>query len=117
MATIAGCVKIDGERLVDALQETRKRLDPANSEVLLDLSSVRRIDPSALRALEELAGCADEKEVTLELRGVSVDVYKVLKLAKLAPRFLFGIRDGHSSETEQESSHAEPSTRRSSVLG
>lgn len=117
MATIAGCVKIDEERMVDALQETGKRLDRANSKVLLDFSSVRRIDPSALRALEGLAGCADEKEVTLELRGVSVDVYKVLKLAKLAPRFLFGIRDGHSSETEKESSHAEPSTRRSSVLG
>jgi anti-anti-sigma regulatory factor len=116
MATIAGCVKIDGERLVGGLQETRKRLDRANGEVLLDFSSVRRIDPSGLRALEELVGCADEKEVTLELRGVSVDVYKVLKLAKLAPRFLFGIRDGHSSEN-QESSHAEPSTRRSSVLG
>ena len=116
MATIAVCEKLDGERLVDTLQKTRERLDRANGEVLLDFSSVRRIDPSALRALEELAGCADEKEVTLELRGVSVDVYKVLKLAKLAPRFLFGIRDGHSSEN-QECSHAEPSTRRSSVLG
>ena len=116
MATIAGCEKIDGERLVDALQKTRKRLDRANSEVLLDFSTVRRIDPSGLRALEELADCADEKDVTLELRGVSVDVYKVLKLAQLAPRFLFGIRDGHSSH-KQESSHAEPSTRGSSVLG
>jgi anti-anti-sigma regulatory factor len=117
MATNAGWVRIDGERMVEVLQETGKRLDSANSKVLLDFSSVRRIDPNALRALEELAGCADEKAVTLELRGVSVDVYKVLKLAKLAPRFLFGIRDGHSSETEQESSHAEPSARRSSVLG
>ena len=112
MATIAGCVKIDGERMVDALQETGNWLDSANSEAVLDFSSVRRIDPSALRALEELAGIADEKAVTLELRGVSVNVYKVLKLAKLAPRFLFGIRDAHSSATEQESCHAEPSARR-----
>lgn len=117
MPTIAGCVKIDGERLADALQETGNWLDSANSEVVLDFSSVRRIDPSALRALEELAGIADERTVTLELTGVSVSVYKVLKLAKLAPRFLFGIRDAHSPATEQESCHAEPSARRSSVLG
>jgi anti-anti-sigma regulatory factor len=117
MGTIASCFKIDGERTVDALRETGKRIDGANSAVRLDFSSVQRIDPSALRALEELAGIADNKAVTLELVGVSVNVYKVLKLAKLAPRFLFGIRDGHSSTTEQESSHADPSTRRSSVLG
>lgn len=117
MATIAGCFRIDGERMVDSLQETAKRIDGANSEVILDFSSVRRIDPGALRALEELAGIADDKAVTLEIFGVSVNVYKVLKLAKLAPRFLFGIRDGHSSTNEQESSHADPSTRRSSVLG
>lgn len=117
MATIAGCVKIDEERLVDALQETGNRLDGVNSKVVLDFSAVRRIDPSALRALEELAGIADEKAVAVELRGVSVNVYKVLKLAKLAPRFGFGIRDARSPATEQESCHAEPSARRSSVLG
>lgn len=111
MAAIAGYVKIDGERLVDALQETGNWLDCANSEVVLDFSSVQRIDPRALRALEELAGIADEKVVTLELRGVSVDVYKVLKLAKLAPRFLFGIRDADSSITRQESPHAASSAR------
>lgn len=111
MATIAGCFKIDGERIVEALKEIGKRIDGANSEMVLDFSSVRRIDPSALRALEGLAGIADEKAVTLELRGVSVEIYKVLKLAKLAPRFLFGIRDAHSSDTEQESLHAASSAR------
>jgi anti-anti-sigma regulatory factor len=117
VATIAGYVKIDGERVVDALQDARRRIDGANSEVVLDFSSVSRIDSGALGALEELAGIADEKAVTLELRGVSVNVYKVLKLAKLATRFLFGIRDTHSSATEQGSCHVEPSERRSPVLG
>jgi anti-anti-sigma regulatory factor len=117
MEAITGFVKIDGERMADALQETGKRLDSANSEVVLDFSSVCRIDPSALRALKELADIADEKAVTLELRGVGVNVYKVLKLAKLAPRFLFEMRDAHSSATEQESCNAEPSARRSSVVG
>ena len=117
MATIAGLVKIDGKRLCDALKEAGERIDGTNNELVLDFSHVRRIDPSALRALEELAGAASEKAVTLELRGVSVDVYKVLKLTKLAPRFQFGTRDAHSSATEQESCNAEPSAPRSSVLG
>ena len=101
MATIAGSVKIDGERVADALQEIGNGLDGANGDkVALDFSSVRRIDPCALRALDELAGIADEHAVALELRGVSVDVYKVLKVAKLAPRFRFGLQDAHSPLTE-----------------
>ena len=58
-------------------------------EVVLDFSSVRRIDPSALRAMEKLAGIADDKAVKVVLRGVNVDIYKVLKLVKLTPRFSF----------------------------
>jgi len=50
---------------------------------------VRRIDATALRALEEFARVADEKAVKVVLRGVSVDVYKVLKLVKLTRRFSF----------------------------
>ena len=65
------------------------KLDGASREVALDLSSVRRIDPSAIGALEKLAGAADEKAVKVALRGVHVDVYKVLKLVKLTPRFSF----------------------------
>lgn len=117
MATIAGCVKIAGEHVADALQETGNWLDRANGDVVLDFSSVRRIAPDALRVLEELAGIADEKAITLELRGVSVDVYKVLKLAKLAPRFRFGTRGVHSSTAEQEGCHAEPSAPGPSILG
>lgn len=117
MATIAGCVRIGGDRVVDDLRETAKRMASENSELVLDFSSVSRIDPGALRALEELAGIADEKAVTLELRGVGVNVYKVLKLAKLAPRFRFGMQDARSPVTEQESCHAEPSAGRSPVVG
>jgi len=39
--------------------------------------------------MESLAGRADEKAVKVVLRGVNVDIYKVLKLMKLAPRFSF----------------------------
>ncbi len=80
---------IDGERLIPALQEAGTKLDNADGEVVLDFSSVRRLDPAVLKAMEDLAGIADEKAVKLALRGVDVDIYKVLKLVKLAPRFSF----------------------------
>ena len=36
--------------MVHALQEAREKLDSAEGEVVLDFSSVRRIDPSALES-------------------------------------------------------------------
>jgi anti-anti-sigma regulatory factor len=89
MAMMAVFVKIDEERIVQALQEAGEKLDNVESEVVLDFSSVRRIDASALRGMEEFAGMADDKGVKVALRGVNVDVYKVLKLVKLASRFSF----------------------------
>jgi anti-anti-sigma regulatory factor len=89
MAMIAVWLKIDEERVVQALHEAGERLDSVEGEVALDFSSVRRIDPSALRALEEFASIADKKGVKVVLRGVSVGVYKVLKLVKLGSRFSF----------------------------
>jgi len=89
MDSISVLLKIDGERVADALQEARGKLNAAQGEVVLDFSSVRRIDSHALRAMEALAGSADEKALKLVLRGVNIDIYKVLKLVKLAPRFSF----------------------------
>jgi len=89
MATIAVMFKIDGERVVYALQQAGEKLDTANGQVVLDFSAVGRIDPAALAAMEELAGVADGRGIRLALRGVNIDVYKVLKLAKLAPRFSY----------------------------
>jgi anti-anti-sigma regulatory factor len=89
MAMIDVGFKIDEERIVQALQEAGEKLNRADGEVVLDFSSVRRIDASALRALEEFAGITDDKGVKAVLRGVNVDVYKVLKLVKLGSRFSF----------------------------
>lgn len=89
MATIAVMFKIDGEGVLPALQQARERLDTADGQAVLDFSTVCRVDPAALSAMEELAGIADGRGVKLTLRGVNIDVYKVLKLAKLAPRFSF----------------------------
>lgn len=88
-----GC-KIDGfrieeDRVVQGLLEAGKTLDSAAGEVVLDFSSVRRIDASALRALEEFAVVADDQGVRAVLSGVNVGVYKVLKLVRLTSRFSF----------------------------
>jgi anti-anti-sigma regulatory factor len=48
---------------------------------------VYRIDSGALRALEAVADAGDGKGSKVVLRGVNIDIYKVLKLVKLAPRF------------------------------
>lgn len=89
MAMIPVWLKIDEESVVQALQEAGEKLDGVEGEVALDFSSVRRIDPRALRAMEEFAGIATDKSVKVVLRGVSIGVYKVLKLVKLAWRFSF----------------------------
>jgi anti-anti-sigma regulatory factor len=62
------------------LHEARKTLESAQGEVVLDFSSVQRIDSGALRALGELADTASGKGIQLVLNNVSVDIYKVLKL-------------------------------------
>ena len=89
MAMTAVFLNVDETRVVSALREAGEKLDGTESEVALDLSSVHRIDSSALAALEELARIADAKNVKVALRGVNVEVYKVLKLVKLTRRFSF----------------------------
>jgi anti-anti-sigma regulatory factor len=89
MAMIALQHKIDGERVAPALQEAREKLDGSEQEMFLDFSSVSRLDASSLRAMEELAAAAENKAVRIVLRGASIELYKVLKLMKLAARFAF----------------------------
>lgn len=89
MAMIDVFLNIDEGRVVLDLQEAGGNLDCTQGEAVLDFSSVRRIDSTSLQAIEEFARIADEKAVKIVLRGVSVDVYKVLKLVKLAHRFSF----------------------------
>lgn len=89
MSAIALFLNIDEKRVVPALQEGASSLDCAQGEVVLDFGSIRRIDSAALQALEDFARAADDKNVRVVLRGVNVDVYKVLKLVKLTQRFSF----------------------------
>lgn len=88
-AMIAEWLKVDESRFMQSLQEADKKLDQAESEVILDFTSVRRVDAKALQELQRLADRADAKAIKFGLRGVNINIYKVLKLMKLAPRFWF----------------------------
>ncbi len=89
MAMIAVWLKVDEERVVQALHEATEKLDSVEGELALDFSSVQRIDSKDLRAMAEFADMADNRSVKVVLRGVNLGVYKVLKLVKLASRFSF----------------------------
>jgi len=73
----------------ELLQDALAKLDSAGGELILDFSSVRRIGPAAIGAMVKLATAAEAKAVKVALIGVNIDVYKVLKLVNLTPRFSF----------------------------
>jgi anti-anti-sigma regulatory factor len=75
--------------LNETLEQAFRNLDGAARELVLDFSSVRRIDAGGIGSLEKLAAAADAKSVKVALQGVDVNIYKVLKLVKLTPRFSF----------------------------
>lgn len=97
--TIASRLEVEESGIISILQQACERVGNGDGDLILDFSSVRRIQPSAIRELEKLAAMADERAITITLRGVNVDVYKVLKLVKLAPRFCFVVKadDGQES--------------------
>jgi anti-anti-sigma regulatory factor len=89
MATIALLKTMEETRLLEELSDVAAKLTDADGEVVLDFSSVRRISPAALQALETLATKSEERKAEVVLRGINVNIYKVLKLARLSSRFTF----------------------------
>jgi anti-anti-sigma regulatory factor len=89
MPKIAEIHKIDPQHVVESLRAARKKLDRGNVETVLDLTAVLRIDPPTLCEMEALATLAEESGDKIRLLHVNVEIYKVLKLAKLAERFDF----------------------------
>jgi len=89
VATIAEWIRIDENNVLDGLNAASEKLAGAEGELVLDFTAVLRVDPAGLKALGKLAERAKRKSVKLVLRGVHVDVYRVLKLARLAPHFTF----------------------------
>ncbi len=87
--TVAEWQKIDGEHVAEGLKAVAEKLSTIDGELVLDFGGVRRINPAALEALARLADVAEQQKVRVALRAVSIDAYKVLKLAKLASRLGF----------------------------
>ena len=91
MATIAENLRIDSAGIASLLHDANEDLKHTGKTVEVNFTSVRRIDPPSLVALEQLAGEAEKKKLEVTLRGVNIDVYKVMKLAQLTSRFSFKI--------------------------
>lgn len=87
--TIAVLRKVDNGSVASILREVEKSLKRAQGELVIDLSSVARLDGVALSSLAEFADKAEAASVKVTLRGVNVDVFKVLVLMKLNSRFSF----------------------------
>jgi len=88
MATDSVYLAIDGERGAHAFDEAMEKL-ASGGEMVLDLSSVARVTAASMTAMEKLATAAEEKSVKVALRGVNIDVYRALKVGRLAPRLSF----------------------------
>ena len=88
MSTDLIYLAIDGERGAHAFDEAMEKL-AGGAEMVLDLSSVPRVTTGSMMAMEKLAAAADEKAARIALRGVNIDVYRALKVGRLAPRFSF----------------------------
>lgn len=89
MPKITELHKINAQHVVESLRAARQKLDGVNVETVLDFTSILRIDPAALCEMEALATLAEENGDKVCLLHVNVEIYKVLKLAKLAARFNF----------------------------
>lgn len=81
--------KLDDENVPSILQDCSKSLNGTQEEVVIDFSSVHRLNGSALRSLQEFATKAKADSVKVTLRAVNAEVYKVLVLMKLTSRFRF----------------------------
>jgi anti-anti-sigma regulatory factor len=89
MSVIAVILKVEPQSLDDALYEACAHMQNTGHDTVLDFSYVQRLDPKNLEMMQKLASIAEDKELNVGLRGVNVDIYKVLKLARLAERFCF----------------------------
>ena len=87
--TQSECIVVNGERVAETLKEICGKLPANGGEVLLDFFFVQTLDPAGIKGLEDLAGTAGILKVKVILRGVNVELYKVLKLSDLTDKFLF----------------------------
>jgi len=82
-------INLEERSVVEVLCAAREQLEPNDAETVLDFSLVRRLDSRSLAALREFTVCVGEKQGKVTLRGLNVEVYKALKLARLTETFSF----------------------------
>ncbi|HWD00624.1 MAG TPA: STAS domain-containing protein [Candidatus Sulfopaludibacter sp.] len=81
-------IAIDPARIAQLLrQDAMEAMSTAEGHLTLDFSAVTKIDSAGVQALEQLAASAESRSVQLVLHGVSVQLYKVLRLLNLTRRF------------------------------
>lgn len=76
------------EKLIPASTESG-RIEVDESQTVVDFSHVERLDSNSLASVRDLAKRAGDSESKVIVRGLSVEVYKALKLAKLTSGFSF----------------------------
>jgi len=76
------------EKLIPASIESG-RIEVDESRTVVDFSRVERLDSNSLASVRELAQRAEDSESKVIVRGLNVEVYKALKLAKLTSGFSF----------------------------
>jgi ABC-type transporter Mla MlaB component len=87
--TVAIVLKMEESTAASTLLENRAGLGACGADVVLDFAAMRRIDTATVAALQEFSRAASQQNVRMVLRGVSVDIYKVLKLVKLTAPLSF----------------------------
>jgi anti-anti-sigma regulatory factor len=83
--------RVDAADPASSLAEALANADrqEESSELLLDFTGVRRVDTASVRSLAGVADTAAARSIKLTARAVTIEVYKVLKLAGLAERMSF----------------------------
>jgi anti-anti-sigma regulatory factor len=99
VATMAMRFQVEQERITSIVQEAAQKLEKTDVDLVLDFSSVSRLDTSSVEALEELAQLAENRGAEIVLREVNIDVYKVLKLIGLTTKFEFTAKTTDGTES------------------
>ena len=89
ISKIAEIHKVDGRDIAESVRAIHTKFDAGRVEIVLDFTSVLRIDPAGLREMEDLATISEETREKICLLHVNVEIYKVLKLSGLSGRFNF----------------------------
>lgn len=86
--SVVSILNLNENSMVPALKEAAEKLDGVEVEMVLDCSSIRRLDASSLRAIHDF-GRRAEGRAKVTIRGLNLDGYKALKLARLTGMFSF----------------------------